>query len=201
MRQIPWIASLLVLSACSINTTVAPTGAPAADVMNSRVIESPTSVFIAPDVTGLRKEVAISGYTCSAWSFPMSVGPGLAETLRLANGAAIKHLVPGGTATTPADGAAYHITVTMDGFEPRVSVAPQFWSGLANASAEITMRARVIDAKGMEILKTIVAGEGSAEETGDCPAASGALSTATGKAVKRVVENYVEKVINTGIIH
>jgi hypothetical protein len=158
MRQIPWIASLLVLSACSINTTVAPTGAPAADVMNSRVIESPTSVFIAPDVTSLQKEVAISGYTCSAWSFPMSVGPGLAETLRLANGAAIKQLIPGGTATTPADGAAYHVTVTMDGFEPRVSVAPQFWNGLANASAEITMRVRVIDAKGAEILKTIVAG-------------------------------------------
>src|SRR5689334_7548332 len=171
MKQISWIAALLVLSACSVNTTVAPTGAPAADVMNSRVIESPTSVFIAPDVTGLKKEVAISGYTCSAWSFPMSVGPGLAESLRLANGAAIKHLVPGGTAAAPADGAIYHIAITMDDFEPRVSVAPQFWSGLANASAEITMRVRVIDGKGGEILNTIIAGEGSAEQTGDCSAA------------------------------
>ena len=192
---------LVVLAGCTAPTTVPSTSMAASEVMATRAIESPTSVYISPDVALLSQKVAVSGYSCSAWNFPTSVGPGLAETLRLTNDQALKHPVPGGTQSEPGAGASYHIIFDQPEYDPRISIAPQFWSGLADASAELTLRVRVIDAKGMEIIKTIVSGEGSAQQSGDCEAMSGALAAASGKAVKRIAENYVEKVINTGLFH
>jgi hypothetical protein len=198
MRQSGWVAvaAALFLGGCTATATVAPTSAPVNEVMQSRVIESATSVYIDPEVSALSRKVEVTGHYCSAWSYPMNVGPALVETLRRANEAALKHPVPGGTATQAADGAVYHIIVTLEEFQASVSVG-----GGLDARTELTLRVRVIDAKGNELLKAIPNGEGSSEVSGDCRDGAAALSQATGKAIKRTVESYVDKVINSAVMH
>jgi hypothetical protein len=180
---------------------VSPTSAPVEEVMQSRIIDSPTSVYIDPELSALKREVQVTTDTCGAWSFPTSVGPALVETLRRANEAALKHPVAGGTATQAAEGATYHIVIKLEDFDAHVSASPKFFDGLLDAYTEVTLRVRVIDAKGNEVLKAIVSGEGSGEVTGACPDGAPSLSQAAGKAVRRTVESYVDKVINSGVIH
>ncbi|MFO1055852.1 MAG: hypothetical protein U1E53_02675 [Dongiaceae bacterium] len=180
---------------------MSPTSAPADEVMQSRIVESPTSVYIDPELASLSRKVEVSTHACGAWSFPMNVGPALVETLRRTNEVALKHQVPGGTATQPAEGAAYHIVITLEDFEARVVANPQFFTGLLDANAELSLRVRVLDAKGVEVLKALPSGEGSAEVSGDCSDGAPSLSKATGKAMKRTAESYVDKVINSGVIH
>lgn len=187
----------MALAGCTANATVAPSAAGASVVMQSRVVESPTSVYFPPELAYWQQKIPVTGYECSAWSFPTSVGPGLVETFRLANKAALQHEVPGGRANGPAPGADYNIVFGLESIEAKVTFAPSFWSAVVTANADVALQVHVVGADG-EVLRTVIDGQGSATLDGGCSDGAKALSEAIGKALRRVSENYVDRVINSG---
>jgi hypothetical protein len=194
-------AALLALTGCTATATVAPTGAGAGEVMTNRVIESPTSVYIAPDLASLSQKIPVTGYACSAWSYPTSIGPGLVETIRLANTAALKHEIPGGTPHGPAQGADYNISFDLESVDGRVTFAPSVFSAVISANAEVALQVHVASQEKGEVVRTVLDGEGAATLDGGCPDGARALSEAMNKALKRISENYVDRVINSGAFH
>jgi hypothetical protein len=149
------------LSGCTANTTVPASGAGAGVVMPARVIESPTSVYIPPDLSVMSQKIPVTGYQCSAWSFPTSIGPAIAETIRLTNRAALKHEIPGGTAMGPPQGADYNIAFAVEAFEARVTYAPSFFSAVISSTAEITLQVRVVSPTKGEVVRTVIYGQGA----------------------------------------
>jgi len=191
----------LALAGCSVNTAVPSSGAGAAEVMTSRIVNSPTSFYISPDLATLAPKISYESYACSAWSFPTAVGAALTQTLQSTNSSAFRNVVSGGSLNQAGQGASYNVVFTLDNFESRLNALPGFWSGTMSATSEISLHVSVSDASGYQVIRTIVDGDGNADVPGTCAAGSQALSEAIGKAVKRVAENYVDKVINSGIMH
>jgi hypothetical protein len=168
--------------------------------MTSRTVNAPTSFYFAPDVADLQQSVKFASYMCSAWSFNTDVASAVMDSFRSTNAAGFSNIVAGGSPAQPAPGAGYNVAVSLDNFQARVSAAPGFWSATMNATSEISLRVSVTDAAGNQLLRTIVDGEGSADVSGGCPEGSQAVSDAVAKAVKRVTENYADKVINSGVL-
>lgn len=193
---------LLWLAGCTVNTYVPSSGAGAAEVMTSRVVNSPTSFTHSLDMASLQPSVGYSGYMCSAWHFRADVAMAIARSFQATNEAAFRNIVDGGGRNgLPAPGASYNVDVSLDNFDAQISASQGFYEVEANSNADISLRIRVIDVTGYQVLQTIVSGEGNATATGQCNAGGIALSQALAKAVKHAAENYADKVINSGLLH
>jgi hypothetical protein len=55
----------------------------------------------------------------------------------------------------------------------------------------------VVDADGKEIVRTSIAGEGTANIGGQCSDGAQTIANPTQKSIKRALENFVYKIINS----
>lgn len=189
------MAAVLLLSACTYQANVAPTAAPAGEVMMDRRLSYPVSYYVSPELSSLTRD-ASEGFACSAHEFPVNAGPAIASSIRSVNETAFASIVPGGTLTEAAPGANRHIAYQLDSFNPRLHFEQGWWSGTAVANTELVIRVTAYDAQGNEILRTVVSGTGYGEADGGCDAGAEALQESTNQAIKRTMENYVSRVIN-----
>ena len=202
MRRL-FMASLacLGLSGCMSTSSIAPAGATDSDIRTTSTVESPTSVYIPPELANYAQEVPVSGYGCGAWSVPVTMGPGLVQSLEAANRKALHNQLPGTSAQLPAPGAKYNISIALDGFHPHLKVEIGFVSGTAVAAADVVLRVRVTDGQAKELLVSQVTGDGEAQsDVVFCPEVKKALTQATTLAVQQVAQSYVDKIINSGVL-
>lgn len=195
MRIFALVLCAATLGACTYQANIAPQGAAAGEVMPGRRLAYPVSVYVEPELADLTRE-ADTGYMCSAHAYPVKVGPAIVSTLRNVDEAAFARIVPGGTRSAMAPGAQRHLVFGLEEFRASLDFSPGFWTGKANAQAELTMKVTALGEGNREILRTVVTGEGSSRKEGDCPTGAQALTEAVNKAVKRAAEEYVFKVIN-----
>lgn len=193
------IAAMLVLGGCTYQANVAPTAAAASDIAPGRTVDRPVSYYVAPELASVTQN-ASEGYVCSANAFPVNAGPAIASSIRSTNEAAFKNIVSGGGMTDPAPGAERHIVFQLERFTPRLHFETGWWSGTAIANTELAMRVTVYDPQSQVVDRIVVAGSGYGETDGDCDAGARALETATNQAIKAVMQNYVSRIINGGVI-
>jgi hypothetical protein len=189
------------LTGCMSTSSIAPIGATDIDIKTGSTVESPTSVYIPPDLASYAQEVSVSGWGCGAWSVPVTLGPGLVQSLQAANRKGLRNEVPNGSAQQPAPGAKYNIAIALDGFHPHLKVEPGLFSSTAVAAADVVLRVRVTDDQAKEVLISQVTGDGEAEsDVVFCPEVKKALTQAVTLAVQQVAQNYFDKVINSGLL-
>ena len=164
-----------------------------------RVIDAAASFWVAPDLAALYRDPA-PPYVCAAFHYPLTWGPGIASTIRRTNEASFATLLDGGTSQIPAHGAMRHVLFFYEDATALVTFTPGYWVNTAQATAELVMSVRVLDRHGDEIMSTLVSGEGSANGTGGCRVGASLLSEAAEKAMRRAMEEYVHKVINSGAV-
>ena len=203
--------TLFGLAACTVQATAPASGAAAGVEVTNRVIESPTSVYMPPELASLSQKIEVAGVACGAYSFPTSIGPGLAETIRLTNKAALKNEVPGGTAAGPPNGAEYNIAFALESIEASVSFPATggiFFPGYLVATlarAEVRLQVHVISRKNGEVVRTVVEGLGASNMKqgfpNTCEDGSKALSEAFGMAFRNLAKDYIDRVINSGAFH
>jgi hypothetical protein len=85
------------------------------DIKTAGVVESPTGVYIPPELANYAQEVPVSGWGCGAWSVPVTMGPGLVQSLEAANHKALRNQLPGASAHLPVPGAKYNIAIALAG--------------------------------------------------------------------------------------
>lgn len=189
----PVLAALLI-SACAEKLELTPSSAPAGEIMAGRQIQTPTTYTFDNDLLNAAVDLHYKGSNCWNWHFPIRVGPALAETLRRATSAGFAHA----TETSNAgSNYGYHIKFDLEEFEMHAGILNQFMSANGQGQASFTVRVSVRDATGNEVSKAILNGEAYSDIDGlACDLGGKAAKTAAEKAIKKLTNEYVYKIIN-----
>lgn len=186
----------ILIGGCTYTAEVAPTMAPAAEIMPDRQLSYPASIYIEPELESLSRDIRPS-FVCSAHNYPLNAGNAITSTFRNLNEEIFSDVIPGGSSSQGANGAVRHIVYQYEGFNPRLNFATGFWTGTAQANVEVIIKVIVYDENGMQLMRTIVDGQGFAERDGECGVGAETLAEATQVAIRRAAENYVHKVVNS----
>lgn len=194
---IQMLALLLFLPACTVEAPVAATAAPATNVVPARRAAYPVSYAIAPELETLRRDAR--GGPCT---YPISIGAALVQSLETVNAKAFPAGAVRIAADAPLPGLERHIAISLDSFSPDVVLEPGWWSVGAVGRVDLALRVTVQDAAGSLLWTGLVTGNGQAEgaSAGGCGEGGRMLSLAGNEAVRKVVEDYVTTVINSGQI-
>jgi hypothetical protein len=200
MERIKAVAAALALticSGCAYNVQVSSQSG-AAEVMSSKVRHDKAYVVFSDSLATAGKDVK-AGFQCSAHKYPMYIGEALQGSLSKTVEAAFPQVVNnGGSIPSSADGIVFKFDLSE--FDPRIRFMPGFWVPSADANVDIAIHARVSDQTGKELIATTFRGQGHASEDGTCSVGADALSQAAQKAISNAMENFVDKVINTGAL-
>lgn len=198
-----WIRSVAVLSAvgvfsgCAYNVQVSSQSG-AAEVMSAKVKQDKAYLVFSDSLATAGKEVKPS-FVCGAHRYPMYIGETLESSLSKTVEAAFPNAVNnGGSVPTSGDGLIFKFDLSE--FDPSIRFMPGFFVPTADANVDIAIHARVADKTGKELLATTFRGQGHSSQDGSCGVGADALAEAGQKAIADAMENFVDKVINTGIL-
>jgi hypothetical protein len=194
----PAVALFAMLSACTYSTEAMMVSAPASEVRSDKRSELAASVYFDPSLDSLAADAAKNSYTCSAHKFPIVIGPAVKASLRRVLDESFRS-VDVRRASQFDQPNVVDIRVKPDSFRPMVQFSQGFWSVSTTAQAELVLRVSAW-LNGREIIApTTIAGEGSSMGgSGGCGKGADAVNIASTEAVKRAMENFVYKVVNSG---
>lgn len=197
IKPVTALAAVSVFSGCAYNVQVSPQSG-AAEVMTTKVKQDKAYLVFSDNLATAGREVK-PGFACGAHRYPMYIGQTLENSLSRTLEAAFPHAVRnGGAIPTSGDGLVFKFDLSE--FDPRLRFTPGFFVPTADANVDIAMRARVSDKAGKELIATTFRGQGHSSQDGSCEVGADALADAGQKAIANAMENFVDKVINTGIL-
>lgn len=194
-----FLTLVLVIPGCSykVDTPIAPSY----DVYSSYTDKVPGRWAVLVDGEQLKGDFKVSGYTCSAHSYPLdaslafntSVNKTLENVLEnvedVRSPLSRDQLVMGGYSGL--------IRVKGEEIDVDLDVVPGFWT--AGMKAEVQMVAALaVDGQDGRLLGGRIASDADddAEASGACSGGADAISKATEKALRRLMEDLGEKVSN-----
>ncbi|WP_454875476.1 hypothetical protein [Paraburkholderia xenovorans] len=190
-------SAVSVFSGCAYNVQVSSQSG-AAEVMSTKVKQDKAYLVFSDNLATAGKEVK-PGFACGAHRYPMYIGETLESSLSKTVEAAYPHAVSnGGSIPASADGLVFKFDLSE--FDPRIRFTPGFFVQTADANVDIAIHARVSDKAGKELLATTFRGQGHSSQDGSCGVGADALADAGQKAIANAMENFVDKVINTGAL-
>jgi hypothetical protein len=104
----------------------------------------------------------------------------------------------GGSLPAAASGLVFKFDLSE--FDPTIRFTPGFFVPTADATVDLAIHARVSDKTGKELIATTFRGQGHSSQDGSCGVGADALAEAGKKAIADAMENFVDKVINTGVL-
>lgn len=199
VRRLLILFVVMLAPACAFQAPVEPTVAGAAMVMPSRVSNAPLLLVMADDATTPTRTVRPTGLACSAHTYPLAIGDALNSSIRRATMAAFPNMRTGGINEPTRPGEA-RILVRPDSMTTRLMFLPGFWQATASANVEFALNVEATGVSGRETYRGLVIGTGNEEQPGDCPGGGPALGAAASTALRRITQDYVSKVINSGVV-
>ncbi|TDV01437.1 hypothetical protein C7408_15111 [Paraburkholderia caballeronis] len=197
LKAIFVLSAVSVFSGCAYNVQVSSQSG-ASEVMSTKVKQDKAYLVFSDNLATAGKEVK-PGFACGAHRYPMYIGEPLESSLSKTVEAAYPHVVNnGGSIPTSADGLVFKFDLSE--FDPRIRFTPGFFVPTADANVDIAIHARVSDKAGKELLATTFRGQGHSSQDGSCGVGADALADAGQKAIANAMENFVDKVINTGAL-
>ncbi len=192
------VCTATLFSGCTYQAAAVSSASPTGEIRTDRVRDVHVGVVNNISDNALTMNARKVGYACSAHTYPIDVGPALRETIGKVIDASFSSYETLGSATDARDaGVRYTMVFDLDEFDSSVSYSAGFWSGSATATTSITLRVRVLDSNGEEVLRTNINGDGNGTSSGGCGESATALGEAASEAVSEVLENFVYKVINS----
>lgn len=197
MKAIAALGAVSALAGCAYQVQVGPQSG-AAEVMSTKVSQQKAYVVFGTNLLTASKDVK-SGFVCSAHNYPMAIGDALKSSLTQTVNAAYPHAISSGSAIpSTADGLIFKFD--LSDFDPTIRFERGFFVGTADANVEIAVQARVTDKSGKELITTTFHGHGHASQDGACGDGADVLGEAGKRAVQNAMENFVDKVINSGAL-
>ncbi len=191
------ICALFSFFGCSYKAHVPSTSAPVAEIRSDKQMDYSASYYIGDEISNLNKQITPSSYVCSAHTFPLSVSQGLQNSIIKVLEGTFKSVNRSSTTTPSAEDGKYKFIFSLDSFNPSLRFATGFWEASIFARSELIMKVKVVDKDGKEVVRTTISGDGAADSSGHCGDGAQVLADATQKSIKRVLENFVYKVINS----
>ncbi|SIT35645.1 conserved exported hypothetical protein [Paraburkholderia piptadeniae] len=197
IKAVTVLATVGLFSGCAHNVQVSSQSG-AAEVMSTRVKQDKAYMVFSDNLATAGKDVK-PGFACGAHSYPMYIGETLENSLSKTVEAAFPQAVRNGGAI-PAAGDGLVFKFDLSEFDPRIRFTPGFFVPTADANVDIAIHARVSDKGGRELIATTFRGQGHSSQDGSCGVGADALAEAGKKAIANAMENFVDKVINTGVL-
>jgi len=199
MRCFLMILAAGILAGCTHSSEALTVTAPASEIRVDRRVDQPVAIVIDPDIDTLSSEAAENSYTCSAHSYPITIGPAVRTSLINVLDEAFSEVnIVSSSQDVVGDG--FVIVFRPDTFRPTISFATGFWQGTANASSEIVLKVTVRYDDDVLFNSMTIAGRGASngQHKGGCDVGAVALKDAAEESIRRLMENFVYKVVNTG---
>jgi hypothetical protein len=134
---------------------------------------------------------------CSAHSYPIEVGDAIKSSIIKVLDGTFNTVTSSTSRSHSDEDGKYKFIFSLDSFQPSLRFSPGFWQASISANSELIMKVTVLDSNGNEVVRTTFSGEGSAESGGQCGDGADVVAQATEKAIKRALENFVYKIINS----
>lgn len=188
---------LTTFSGCAYNAKVESTSAPVSEIRQDKKINDNVSYFIDDDVSTLNKKIKASTYMCSAHNFPLDAGDALKSSIvKVLDGTFTGTVHSSSKVFSKGDGK-FKFIFSLESFDPKLRFSQGFWQATISSTTEVSLKVIIVDADGKEITRTTIFGEGSADSEGQCGDGAQVLADSTNKAIKRMLENFVHKIINS----
>lgn len=193
------MAIFLLASACSYK--VEAPAAPSYDVYSSYSDKVPGRWALLVSGGQLKGDFKVSGYTCSAYSYPLDISQSfntsVLKTLENLIESTEEVLVPLSHEELSSENYSGLIRVNGESIDVDLTVMPGFWSTQMAAKVQM-VAALAADSPTERLLGGRIASEAEsrADAGGGCGSGAEAISKATQKALKRLMDELGEKVSN-----
>lgn len=174
---------LVTLIACSEKVLVKPTVSTVAYDFINKKIEARVGVYFYPAVATHSTEINPSSHHCSAWKFPLELGPAIKGTIMKIAEAVFTHAeqitqLPKGK--HDFDGI---FTINLVDFNADVVFYPSgLFSGQAGAFIELSLKVAILNRNVQQVWHTVVGYQGRRKNDASTSCSQGALAIA--KAVE-----------------
>jgi hypothetical protein len=197
MRLIVLMMAAAVLAGCTYEAKPVTVSSAAAEIQPSRVSSERVSLYLDPALADLETE-ADTGYTCSAHAFPVKAGEAVISSFRKVVDEAFGEYEMRESAVYT--GGDLDVRVGLETFGVDLAFDSGFWSAKATARAELVLKVDVSRNGAPVVGRTTIAGEGTGRRDGGCDVGAEASAEATEVAIKRTMENFIYKLVNSGML-
>jgi len=199
MRRFTLFAFLAVAPACSFQVPVEATTAGAVMVMPNRVSNMPIQLSLLVQGSTGTSIIRATGIDCTENVYQLSLNESVHTSLRISTSAAFPAMQVSQNAETHS-GQVRRIIIQFERPTARLSFLPGLWQYTALANVEVAANVTVVASSGQEMYRGFIIGTGSEETPGYCPAGAQALGAAASNAIRRLAQDYVSKIINSGVV-
>jgi hypothetical protein len=175
--------------------------APSYDVYSSYSDKVPGRWVVMVDGGQLKEDFKVSGYVCSAHTFPLDASQAFNASVTRTLENVVEYVEdvqsPLSRDQLASSGYAGLIRVSGEEIDADLEVVPGFWSAGMKAEVQLTA-ALAVDGPNGRLLGGRLSSEGNddAEAGGACEGGAQAISKATEKALRRLMEELGEKISN-----
>ena len=205
--KIRWIlllalaGAMSLLTGCTFHAVPVGTVAPASEIRVDKHRDVTVGLYIDEQIARLGSSARVVGYVCSAHNYTLNLGPGLVHSIHDVVEAGFRGVEPVERHTVPVDQMPIVLQFTLEEYDPTIRFATGFWTTTATGNVDIALRVIALGTGGRELLRAIIAGDGSEDAEGaECFVGSAALSEAGEEAIEELLENFVYRVINSDLL-
>jgi len=190
--------ALVILSGCAYKSNVSSASG-ASEIMPNRRIQAPAYVRVDPELSGLARK-ASTGFVCSAHTYTVDIGPAVTESImQTLEGAFTQVLRVDAQSEARPDG--YFLDFYLSDFSPRLRFDQGFWSVNAEATTELSIRAKAYSGDGSLLFQTTARGDARSDNSsGGCPDGDERLAEAGKKSLQRTMEDLAQKMVNSRVL-
>lgn len=177
-----------------------------AHLFHGEKIPGTFAVVVDADEASLNRTVSAASYVCSAWSFPLEfAGAFRAGVIRASElvfeDAREAARVPG-KAEMAGHGFSGYVLVRLRHFEPSIRFTQSLLSAGALATADIGISFSIRDSDGKTLMSSVAGASRVADGDGGAACGGGVavLSDAILKAMRDMLEVYMEKILNSSAL-
>ncbi len=188
-------SSLYLLSGCTHSAVISPSVSPVAYEMANDRVSASAAVYIYPELLEHSYQVHPSSYQCSAWNYKLEVGKSVSGTVAKVVEASFEKAFPVNTLQETPDIYDVIVSVGLLDCNCNLSFHSSFFSGTADASAELSLRVVLLDPK-LERIDQFVVGYSSRRTSGAggfCEGGSKAIEDAFQQCLKHISIELAEK--------
>jgi hypothetical protein len=177
---------------------IRPTVSPIAYQFAENKIDGNVGIYVHSDLAGLNQTIKPKSYTCSAWSFPLEIGDSMENcVVRAIQSCFTKsEKVDSVSKGRDLDGI---ITVELMDFDVDLSFLQGFWTGTADAYAEMTLKITYYDNELHPVWYSVVGytKRETTEAGSACEGGAHAISAVIEHSMKKITIQIAEKITSS----
>jgi len=195
----------LVLSGCSYSTKVSGISTPIDGIQKNSQSNCSIGYYFEKDLNSLNKTIKPSTYVCKMASFPIEAKEAFKNSLMRVLESSYANVEEASDPKFSGTENEFNFIFELVSFDPSIELSMyetfiqilfQVYTHI-KAESKISLKVKVFNKNGDQILSTTISGEGAEKGKGQCYEGSDYLAKATEHAIEELLRRFVNKVVNS----